>query len=156
MAAYTGDALQEGVHALPLLKYMKSDSDDNRKGLLAWALEMAGPIKAAIDAGHPIHKLAAHIKSYKDTEAFMAAFNDETFGRCKDMFKVGPKCWRQVPELRAKWYSEGGAGDGRHGEGGLNQEQVKAVMDALSELGYDKDRKPEQVQEIKRGLTKAL
>lgn len=29
-------------------------------------------------------------------------------------------------------------------------------MDALSDLGYDKDRKPEQVQEIKRGLTKAL
>ena len=133
---------------------MKNDSDDIRKGLLAWALEMAGPIKAAIDEGHPIHMLADHIKSYKDTEAFMAAFNDETFGRCKEMFKVGPEYWRKVPELRAKWYSEGVAG--LHGEGGLNQEQVKAVMDALSELGYDKDRKPEQVQEIKRGLTKAL
>ena len=69
---------------------MKNDSDDNRKGLLAWALEMAGPIKAAIDEGHPIHMLADHIKSYKDTEAFMAAFNDETFGRCRDMFKFGP------------------------------------------------------------------
>ena len=29
-------------------------------------------------------------------------------------------------------------------------------MVALEELGYDKDRKPEQVAEIKRGLKKAL
>ena len=49
---------------MPLLKYMKNDSDDIRKGLLAWALEMAGPIKDAIDEGYPIHMLADHIKRY--------------------------------------------------------------------------------------------
>ena len=47
------------------------------------------------------------------------------------MFEDGPEHWCKVPQLRAKWLS------------GLNQEQVKAVVDALSELGYDKDRKPE-------------
>lgn len=30
------------------------------------------------------------------------------------------------------------------------------MMKALEELGYDKDRDPEQVREIKRGLQKAL
>ena len=89
---------------------MKNDSDDIRKGLLAWALEMAGPIKDASDEGFPIHMLADHIKSPKDTEAFMVAFNDETFGRCRDMFEFGPKYWCSFPKLRADWLS------------GLNQE----------------------------------
>ena len=46
--------------------------------------------------------------------------------------------------IRAKWQE------------GLSPEQTKAVMDSIEELGYDKDRKPEQVAEIKRGLKKAL
>jgi len=88
--------------------------------------------------------LADHIQCCDDTQAFLEAFNDKHFGRCKAMFEDGPEYWCKVPKLRATWLS------------GLTEEQVKAVMDALSELGYDKDRKPEQVREIKRGLTKAL
>ena len=62
---------------MPILKYMKNNTVDEQKGLLAWAIEMAKPIKNVIDGGYPIHELASHIKDYKDTEAFMEAFYDE-------------------------------------------------------------------------------
>ena len=61
------------------------------------------------------------------------------------MFEEGPDYWHKVPTLSAKWFTDGD----------LNQEQVRAALDALMELGYDQDQKPEQVQEIKRGLAKA-
>ena len=43
------------------------------------------------------------------------------------MFEEGPDYWRKVPALRAKWFTDGD----------LNQEQVRAALDALKELGYD-------------------
>ena len=49
------------------------------------------------------------------------------------MFEEGPEYWSKVPELRAKWFAEGE----------LNQEQVEATLDALMELVYDQDQKPE-------------
>ena len=49
------------------------------------------------------------------------------------MFEEGPEYWSKVPELRAKWFAEGV----------YNQEQVEAIVDALRELGYDQDQKPE-------------
>ena len=74
---------------MPLLKYMKNDSAEAQQGLLAWTIDMAAPIKSAIEKGYPLHMLADHIKSYKDTEAFMEAFNDDKFGQCRQTFAEG-------------------------------------------------------------------
>lgn len=86
---------------------MKNDSADAQQGLLAWAIDMAVPIKNAIDKGYPIHMLADHIKSYKDTEAFIEAFNDDKFGQCRQTFTEGPQYWKRIPHVREDWRKEG-------------------------------------------------
>ena len=86
---------------------MKNDSADVQQGLLAWAIDMAGPIENAIEEGYPLHMLADHIKSYKDTETFIEAFNDDKFGRCRQTFTEGPQYWERIPQLREDWRKEG-------------------------------------------------
>ena len=71
---------------MPVLKYMKNNNTlAEQTGLLAWALDMADPIKEAITS-YPVHALASHIKNYQDTEAFINAFNDDQFGQCEATF----------------------------------------------------------------------
>ena len=86
---------------------MKNDSAEAQQGLLAWAIDMAALIKSAIKKGYPLHMLADHIKSYKDTEAFMEAFNDDKFGQCRQTFAEGPQYWEKIPQLREDWRKEG-------------------------------------------------
>ena len=110
---------------------------------MAWAIRMQESFRKARN-NFPIHELAGHIDNYEDTEAFMKAFKDLEFGQCRETFTEGPDYWIKIPEIRAKW------------QGGLSEEQTKAVMDALTDLRFNKDRDPNQVVEIKRGLKRAL
>lgn len=134
----------EAMNMLPLMKHLKTDSDDTAKeGILAWVVKLIDPLKHAMK-NYPIHLLADHIQCYADTEKFMNAFEDKYHGQCKETFAKGPDYWIKIPEIRAKWQE------------GLSEEQNNAIMDALTELSYSTDRDPVQIREIKRALKKAL
>ena len=94
--------VEKVVKTLPLLHYLKTETEEFRRGLLAWAKDLAEPILSAIRT-FSIEELVLHIKNEADTDKFMKAFNDEDYGQCKETFSVGPQYWSKIPKLRAKW-----------------------------------------------------
>jgi hypothetical protein len=112
-----------------LLRFLKTGSNGiAARGLLDWTIQKLEPLLDAMNR-FPYEKLGDFIQDYSDTEKFVIAFDDERFGQCKETFSKGPEYWCKLPGLRAKWK-------------GINNQQIGAVMEALSELGYDKDLNP--------------
>lgn len=144
-AAYTGCGLLDGVKALPLLKYLKTNTRQEQEGLLAWAIDTAEPIREAIET-QPVHLLAAHIKNGQDTDLFMRAFADKQFGRGRETFEKGPAYWKRVPGLKAKWT-----------EAGLKTNAVvQEICAMLTTLGYNRDRSCDQIAQLKTAVTEGL
>ena len=90
--------------------------------------------------------LADHIQSCADTQAFLKAFNDKSFGRCKEMFENGPEYWYKVPELRETWKKADLAAN----------KTTQAIFDILTRLGHSKDRSLEQINQLKKAVTVGL
>lgn len=95
---------------------------------------------------YSFHRLADHIQCCDDTQTFLEAFDDKSFGWCEEMFEEGPAYWHKVPELRATWKKADLAAN----------KTTQAIFDMLARLGHSMDRSLEQINQLKKAVAVGL